>query len=216
VGQTSLLEAMIAMLDFQAALADRGREWRPQAGNDHPTGFPTGVFPTRDGAINIAASGERMWRDFLRIVGADEFGDDERFRTPRARATHRSELREVVEDKLRQRDSAEWIVLFNEAGVPCGPILTIDQVFADPQVEHLGLAQTVESELYGPLKLVRSPTRLSRTSTSLRKAAPYPGGDTEEVLLEYGYTLDEIARLEKDGVVRLKQAAASAPRADGA
>ena len=214
--QTSLLEAMIAMLDFQATRWLIAGEVAPQAGNDHPTGFPTGVFPTRDGMINIAASGERMWRDFLRVVGADEFGDDERFRTPRARATHRSELREVVEDKLRQRSSAEWIVLFNEAGVPCGPILTIDRVFADPQVEHLGLAQTVESDLYGPLTLVRSPTRLSRTSTSLRRAAPYPGGNTEEVLLEYGYSLAEIAQLEKDGVVRLKQAAASAPSAGGA
>ena len=213
--QTSLLEAMVAMLDFQATRWLIAGEVAPQAGNDHPTGFPTGVFPTLDGMINIAASGERMWRDFLSVVGAQEFGDDERFRTPSARASHRSELREVLEDKLRQRSSAEWIALFNEAGVPCGPILTIDQVFADPQVEHLELVQTVDSEQYGPLRLVRSPTRLSRTSTSLRQAAPYPGGNTEEVLLEYGYTSDEITQLGKDGVVRLKQAAATPPREDG-
>ena len=213
--QTSLLEAMVAMLDFQATRWLIAGEVAPQAGNDHPTGFPTGVFPTLDGMINIAASGERMWRDFLSVVGAQEFGDDERFRTPSARASHRSELREVLEDKLRQRSSAEWIALFNEAGVPCGPILTIDQVFADPQVEHLELVQTVDSEQYGPLRLVRSPTRLSRTSTSLRQAAPYPGGNTEEVLLEYGYTSDEISQLGKDGVVRLKQAAATPPREDG-
>jgi formyl-CoA transferase len=202
--QTSLLEAMIAMLDFQATRWLIGGEVAPQAGNDHPTGFPTGVFPTKDGMINIAANGERMWRDFLRVCGAEEFGDDERFNTPRARATHRAELREVVEHKLRERPSAEWIAAFNEAGVPCGPILTIDKVFADPQVQHLGLAQQVESDLYGPLTLVRSPTRLSRTPTSLRSASPYPGGQTNEVLAEYGYTADEIERLTHEGAVGAK------------
>jgi crotonobetainyl-CoA:carnitine CoA-transferase CaiB-like acyl-CoA transferase len=202
--QTSLLEAMIAMLDFQATRWLIAGEVAPQAGNDHPTGFPTGVFPTKDGMINIAANGERMWRDFLHVCGADEYGDDERFKTPRARATNRAELREVVEDKLRQRPSAEWIVEFNKAGVPCGPILTIDQVFADPQVEHLGLAQQVESDIYGPLTLVRSPTRLSRTPTALRRASPYPGGDTEEVLREYGYRDDDIAQLEAEGALHAK------------
>jgi formyl-CoA transferase len=205
--QTSLLEAMIAMLDFQATRWLIGGEVAPQAGNDHPTGFPTGVFPTKDGTINIAANGERMWRDFLRVCGAEEFGDDERFKTPRARATHREELREVVEPKLRQRPSSEWIEAFNEAGIPCGPILTIDQVFSDPQVQHLGLAQEVESELYGPLTLVRSPTRLSRTSTSLRKASPYPGRHTNEVLAEYGYSAEEIERLTQDGVIGAKEGA---------
>ena len=121
----------------------------------------------------------------------------------------------VVEDKLRQRDSAYWVEAFNEAGVPCGPILTIDQVFADPQVKHLGLAQTVESPIYGPLQLVRSPTRLSRTPTTLRRAAPTPGGNTEEVLSEYGYTADEIAALAEAGVTKPK-AGARAARGDDA
>ena len=148
-----------------------------------------------------------MWRDFLRVCGAEEFGDDERFKTPGARATHRQELREVVEPKLRQRSSSEWVEAFNEAGIPCGPILTIDQVFADPQVQHLGLAQQVESELYGPLTLVRSPTRLSRTPTSLRKASPYPGGQTNEVLAEYGYTTEEVQRLTEEGAIGAKDGA---------
>jgi crotonobetainyl-CoA:carnitine CoA-transferase CaiB-like acyl-CoA transferase len=207
--QTSLLEAMIAMLDFQATRWLIGGEVPPQAGNDHPTGFPTGVFPAKDGVVNVAAGGERMFRDFLKVVGAEELIEDERFATPRARARHRAELRAGVEDKMRQMTCAELIERLTEVGVPCGPILTIDQTFADPQVEHLGMAQTVESELYGPLRLVRSPTRLSRTSTSLRRAAPAPGGDTEVVLRELGYSPEEIAGLQHDRVVGMKPSVAA-------
>jgi formyl-CoA transferase len=189
------------MLDFQATRWLIAGEVPPQAGNDHPTAFPMGVFPASDGMINIAASGDRMWRDFLKVIGADELAEDERFRTPRARGSHRAELRAEVEGKLRQRTSAEWIQALNAVGVPCGPILTIDQTFADPQVQHLGMAQAVHSDKYGDLTLVRNPVRLSRTPTSLRRAAPSPGAQTEEVLREYGYSGEEIAHLQESGVI---------------
>jgi formyl-CoA transferase len=207
--QTSLLEAQIAMLDFQATRWLIGGEVPPQAGNDHPTGFPTGVFPAKDGAINVAASGGGMVRDFLRVVGAEELIEDERFATPQARARHRAELRAGVEEKMRQMTCAELIERLTAAGVPCGPILTIDQTFADPQVEHLGMAQTVDSPQHGPLRLVRSPVRLSRTSTSLRRAAPAPGGETAAVLKELGYSAEEIAGLEREGVVGMRPAVAA-------
>jgi crotonobetainyl-CoA:carnitine CoA-transferase CaiB-like acyl-CoA transferase len=199
--QTSLLEAGVAMLDFQATRWLIGGEVPPQAGNDHPTGFPTGVFPVKDGTINIAATGDRQFRDFLRALGAEQYADDERFRTPAVRAKHRSELRGIVEDTLRTRNGAEWIEIFNAAGVPCGPILSVDQTFQDPQVQHLQLAQTVQSPHFGEERIVRSPTRLSRTSTSLRSAAPRAGGDTEAVLAEYGYSAEEIAELRASGAL---------------
>src|SRR4029434_1808978 len=110
-----------------------------------------------------AATGDRQFRDFVRAVGVEELADDERFRTPRARNEHRSAVREVVEAMLRTRAGSEWIELLNAAGVPCGPILTVDQTFADPQVQHLQLTQTVHSPTYGDLNIVRSPVRLSRT-----------------------------------------------------
>jgi len=199
--QTSLLEAMIAMLDFQATRWLIGGEVPPQAGNDHPTSFPMGVFEASDGLINLAASGDRMFRDFLRVIDAEEVAQDERFQTPRGRGSHRAELRALVEDKLRAQTCAHWIEALNAVGVPCGPVLSIDQVFADPQVQYLRLAQQVESPRYGPLTLVRSPVRLSRTSTSLRNAAPLPGGDTAAVLGEYGYSPDEIEALAASGAI---------------
>ncbi|MBV9582936.1 MAG: CoA transferase, partial [Chloroflexi bacterium] len=198
---TSLLEAQIAMLDFQATRWLIGHEVPPQAGNDHPTGFPTGVFPAADGNINIAATGDHQWRAFLRVIDAEELDRDDRFDTARGRAVNREELRSIVEDRTRQFTADELIREMNAAGVPCGPILTIDQVFANPQVQHLGMAQTVNSPRYGPLEVVRAPMRLSRTSTSLRRAAPAPGEHTQEVLREYGYSEDDIRQLAETGIV---------------
>jgi formyl-CoA transferase len=200
--QTSLLEAMIAMLDFQATRWLIGGEVAPQAGNDHPTSFPMGVFPAKDGMVNIAAAGDRMFLDFLKVIGAEELARDERFATRAERANHRPELRAVVEEKTRKFGAEELIDALNAVGVPCGPILTIDKVFENPQVRHLGLAQEVESERYGrKLTLVRSPVRLSRTPTALRRAAPAPGADTDAILKEYGYSTEEIAALRASGAV---------------
>ncbi len=208
---TSLLEAQIAMLDFQATRWTIGHEVPPQAGNDHPTGFPTGVFPASDGTINIAATGDHQWRAFLKVIGAEELDKDERFNTARGRGRNRAELRAIVEEKTRQFTMQELIESMNAAGVPCCPILTIDQVFANPQVQHLGMAQTVQSPHYGPLEVVRAPMRLSRTSTSVRRPAPTPGEHTQEVLREYGYTEDDIRGLEDGGVIAPKKKVDVAP-----
>jgi crotonobetainyl-CoA:carnitine CoA-transferase CaiB-like acyl-CoA transferase len=202
---TSLLEAQIAMLDFQATRWLIGHEVPPQAGNDHPTGFPTGVFPAQDGMINIAATGDRQWRAFLKVIQAEELDNDDRFNTARGRAVNRAELRGIVEEKTRRFTMDELVQAMNDAGVPCGPILSIDQVFANPQVQHLGMAQTVDSPRYGALDLVRAPMRLSRTSTSLRRPAPAPGEHTAEVLREYGYSEDEIREFEETGVTAPKK-----------
>jgi len=203
--QTSLLEAMIAMLDFQATRWLIDGEVPPQAGNDHPTAFPMGVFPTKDGMINIAASSDRTFKDFLKIIGAEKIAQDERFATPRRRARHRPELRAAVEDKTRAFTSEALIEALNAAGVPSGPILSIDQVFRDPQVQHLAMAQTIESPRLGTVTLVRSPTRLSRTPTALRRAAPMPGAETDEVLRDCGYTRAEISAMRAEGAVGIER-----------
>jgi len=208
---TSLLEAQIAMLDFQATRWLIGKEVPPQAGNDHPTGFPTGVFPTSDGIVNVAASGGRMLKDFLTVVGRPELFDDLRFATGAARAKpeNRQAFRDEVEPNMRKMTTAEVVEKLNDVGVPSGPIYTIDQTFAEPQVQHLKMAQTVQSDRYGPLDIVRSPTNLSRTPTTLRRAAPAPGQHTEEVLRERGFSSDEIAALTDSGAIGMKHAVAA-------
>ena len=134
---TSLLEAQIAMLDFQAARWLIAGEVPGQAGNDHPTGIPTGTFPTADGAINIAASGQRLWRRLIDAIAAPELGDDPRFATGKLRSKNRRALNERIAAITETRPGAEWVEHLNAAGVPCGPINGIDQTFADPQVRHL-------------------------------------------------------------------------------
>jgi crotonobetainyl-CoA:carnitine CoA-transferase CaiB-like acyl-CoA transferase len=198
---TSLLEAMIAMLDFQATRWLIDGVVPPQAGNDHPTGVTTGLFATRDGQINIAASGERMWERFVTAIDGRDIADDPRFHTARERTAHRDELHAACEVKLQSRTSAEWIEVLNDAGVPCGPIYTVDQTFADPQVKHLDMVKTVHHPNYGDLNIVRSPVTLSRTPASIRKASPVPGADTREILAEYGFSSAEIAALVDVGVV---------------
>jgi formyl-CoA transferase len=159
------------------------------------------VFPASDGSINIAATGDHQWRAFLKVIGAEELDKDARFSSARARGRNREELRVIVEEKTRKFTMEQLIESMNDAGVPCGPILTIDQVFANPQVQYLQMAQTVQSPHYGTLEVVRAPMRLSRTSSSVRRPAPAPGEHTAEVLREYGYSDDEIHHLEDAGVI---------------
>src|SRR3982074_563981 len=140
---TSLLEAQLFMLDFQAARWLIAGEVAGQAGNDHPTGIPTGVFPTSDGYINIAASGGRMWERFCEVIGHPEWPTKPEWRTPKGRSTDRAAINAAIGEITQHQPAEHWINVFDEAGIPCGPIYTIDQVFADPQVKHLGMATSM-------------------------------------------------------------------------
>lgn len=211
---TSLLEAMIAMLDFQATRWLIDGVVPPQAGNDHPTFFPMGVFATKDGYLNIGASGGRLYDRFIDAIGSDGIFDDPRFADPRSRNAHREELRAVCETKLRLRTTAEWVEALNAVGVPSGPVLSIDETFADPQVEHLAMAQTVAHPIHGDLRVVRSPVNLSRTPASLRSAAPLPGADTAAVLRENGFSEAEVDALREAGIAGASREAVGVGRAD--
>ncbi|HEV8310735.1 MAG TPA: CoA transferase [Methylomirabilota bacterium] len=199
--QTSLLQAMVTMLDFQATRWLIDGEVPPQAGNDHPTGIPTGVFRTRDGHINIAASGQKMFARLCAALGTERLLDDPRFLTPANRSHHRSELNAELQKVLEERPSHDWIEALNAAGVPAGPIFDIREVFENEQVVHLGLAQPVHHPTLGELRLQGLPVVLSRTPGAVRTAASDPGAHTEETLAELGFTPAEIARLRADGVV---------------
>ncbi len=200
---TSLLEAQIAMLDFQAARWTIGREIPPQAGNDHPTGIPTGVFPTADGHINIAASGNNMFRRLCQALGAPELLEDPDYRDPHGRSRHRAAVNAAIAGYTRRRSSADWVEALNEAGVPCGPIYTIDQTMNDPQVKHLGIAKPVDHPRLGHYEVVGQAITMDRTGgrPDVRLPTPELGEHTDEILSALGYSRAQIADLRKSGAI---------------
>lgn len=198
---TSLLQAQIFMLDFQAARWLIGREVPQQAGNDHPTSIPTGVFKTADGHINIATTGGAIWERFCRALGADTMLQNPDYQTAKARSQNRKALNAEIETYTVKKRSDEWIEILNKAGVPCGPIYTIDQVFADPQVKHLGIAQSVSKGDGRSITVVGQPVELSRTPSAIVAPPPELGEHTDEVLTEFGFTDGEIAALRQAKVI---------------
>jgi crotonobetainyl-CoA:carnitine CoA-transferase CaiB-like acyl-CoA transferase len=199
--QSSLLQAQIALLDFQAARWLMAGDVPGQAGNDHPTSIPTGVFPTSDGFINIAASGTTIFKRFCAAIGAEHLERDPAYATAEARSDNRASLNEAISEITRGRSSAEWIDLFNKAGVPSGPIYKMDEVFADPQVRHLGMAAPIRHPSLGETEIVNQPIKLSRTGNSMQRPTPDAGEHTDEVLGELGYDAATIADLRARKVV---------------
>jgi crotonobetainyl-CoA:carnitine CoA-transferase CaiB-like acyl-CoA transferase len=193
---TSLLEAQIFMLDFQASRWLMAGEVAQQAGNDHPTGIPTGVFPTTDGHINIAASSGRMWERFCEVVGHPEWRDKPEWATQKGRSADRKAINAAIGEVTRTKPAAHWIEVCDEAGIPCGPIYTIDQVFADPQVQHLGMATAM-----GETQVVASPLNYSGLRRDIRLPTPDAGEHTDDVLRWIGYSDGQIAELREKGVV---------------
>ena len=195
---TSLLQAMIAMLDFQAARYTVDEKVAGQAGNNHPTSIPTGVFQTKDGYINIAVAGEATWGRFCKAVGKDEWEDHPDYNNAESRSKNRDSLNELINEVTLAKDSETWIDSFGEAGVPCGPIYSIDKTFNDPQVKHLQMTGSVKSEVMGEIDLIAQPVVLDRTPSSIKVAPPERGNATEEILLELGIKKEELNRM-RDG-----------------
>jgi formyl-CoA transferase len=197
---TSLLQALIAMLDFQAARWVVSHEVPEQVGNDHPLYMPTGAFRTADGYINIAGSGNLFPR-LCKVIGMPELVTHPDYSDYKLRHKNRVALVKVIEEKTTRRKSAEWVEELNGAGVPCGPIYKMNEVFADPQVKHIGMAAPVHHYALGDIEVVAQGVHLSGTRFQVRTAAPDPGAHTEEVLGEYGYSPAEIAKLRKSAVI---------------
>jgi formyl-CoA transferase len=197
---TSLLQAQIFMLDFQAARWLVKGEVPKQAGNNHPTSIPTGVFKTADGHINIASTGQKIWERFCNTLGAPELIKQPEYANAAARSKNRDALNAEINAHTIKRTSADWVERLNEAGVPCGPIFSIDQVFADPQVEHLKIAQAVKRK-GREMKLVGQAMSLSRTPSKLVSWPPELGEHTDQVLKEFGFKAGEIAALRKASAI---------------
>jgi formyl-CoA transferase len=198
---SSLLSAMVAMMDFQAARWLVEKDVPGQAGNDHPTSMPTSVYPTADGYVNIAASGNPIFKRMCEAFGDPGLAKKPEFANAPERSANRVALNEAIAAHSRRYRSAELIELLAAAGVPCGPIYKMDQVFDDPQVRHLGLAVTVPRPEGGALPLVGPAMTLSRTPARMKRTAAASGEHNDGILRELGYGDAEIARLRAEKVI---------------
>ena len=199
--QTSLLESMIAMMDFQAARWTIDRDVPGQAGNHHPTNVPMGCFATADGYVNIGAAGGRLLDAFAAVIGLPGLPGDPRFASHEKRSANRGDLNELVAGRLRTQSTSYWVEALNAAGVPCGPVYRMDEVFADQQVRHLAMTQDVRHPVLGPLTLVRNAVRMTGEPGTVRTPSPDPGDHTAEVLAGLGYSPVEIAELRASAAI---------------
>ena len=199
--QTSLLQSQIFMLDFQAARYVMNEEIPRQAGNNHPTSIPTGVFKTKDGFINIAASGETIWKKLAMAFGHEEWISNPLFSTALARSENRDKLGVNINECTIHKTTSDWISLLNKHGVPCGPIYSIDEMFSDEQVNFLNVSQSVINTDLERIQVLTQPVSLSRTDSELSRAAPKIGEHTNQILAELGYKDSDIKLLRDNKYV---------------
>jgi crotonobetainyl-CoA:carnitine CoA-transferase CaiB-like acyl-CoA transferase len=199
--QSNLLMSQVAILDFQAARFLQTGKAPGQAGNDHPTSMPTSAYKTKDGYMNIAATGEGMWRRVCEGIGRADMLEREDFRGDQNRSKNRVALNAEINKALAAKTTSEWMEILTKAEVPCGPIYSIDQVFDDPQVKHIGVATTVKSPKLGEIRIVNQAVTLSRTPARMASAPPEVGEHTDEVLKELGYDKAAIDGLRQKKIV---------------
>ena len=198
---TSLLQAQIFMLDFQAARWLSENHVAGQAGNNHPTSVPTGVFKTSDGSINLAVAGETIWKRFVEAVDKGEWLEMDEFKNAKERLKNRDYLNKLIEEVTITKTSDEWVEKLEKVGVPCGPINSIDKVFDDPQVKHLGIAQSIDTIPFGQTQLVGQPFNLSRSPSVMKQRPPEKGEHNEDVLLDLGYSSEELDELKSKNII---------------
>jgi crotonobetainyl-CoA:carnitine CoA-transferase CaiB-like acyl-CoA transferase len=197
---TSLLESMVYMMDFQNSRWLIDGDVPTQAGNYHPTSIPTGVYKAKDGYMNIAVFGSKIWERFCDIVGAPEWVTDERYKDKQGRSINRDSINAEINRRLAAQDRAYWVERFNAGGVACGLINDVKGVFEEPQVQHLGIVKDVVSIHHGPQKMVGQPMQLGRTPSTIVRSAPKRGEHSEEILKELGLEVAELSSLKSKGV----------------
>ena len=200
--QSNLLQAGLTLLDFQAARYTMDGQVPPQVGNDHPTSMPTSAYRTADGFINVAAAGSAIWKRLCDAIGRPDLMSDPRFKSAEDRASNRAALADEINAVLATRPSLDWVESLNAAGVPCGPIHAMDEVFADAQVRHLNASVAVEHPTLGTLNILNQAIKLSRTPGAVVTATPERGEHSDEILGEIGLSVAEVADLRESGAIR--------------
>jgi crotonobetainyl-CoA:carnitine CoA-transferase CaiB-like acyl-CoA transferase len=196
---TSLMESLLFMMDFQAARYLVDKEVPRRVGNEHPTAIPTDVFPTSDGHITICAASSRLWPRLCATLGHPEWAETPGWATRDSRRVHKDAIHAAIRAVTRRQSTQHWIETLNAGGVTCGPIYTMDQVFADEQVQHLGMAARMDHPVLGPMDLVASPLNFAGSKRGIRRATPDGGADSDAILRDLGYTAQDIDKLHASG-----------------
>lgn len=201
---TSLLEAMLCKLDFQAARYTMKSEIAGQQGNNHPTLSPMGVFHTKDGFVNLAASTDKMWKKFCEVTDGDTLINNEDYKSVDGRLRHREAIWIAVNEITSELSTVELVEKMNSVGIPCGPINNIGEAFSDAQVKFLNMTKTASHPCLGDFELLRSPINLSsfERSTQFGKPGPELGEHSVEVLRELNYSDDLITELRENGTIK--------------
>jgi crotonobetainyl-CoA:carnitine CoA-transferase CaiB-like acyl-CoA transferase len=213
--ETSLIESLVSLMNYQVQKYLSLGEVPGQDGNDHPLMFPQGTFATADGPITLASGSEAMWRRLSEALGISELADDPRFASNAARMENRVELRRLMEERLRTRPAVEWLAVINAAGIPATPIYSVDQAMESEVVSALDMVAEVEHPTIGPLRVLGRPFTLSgRRSGWLQRPPPLLGEHTVEICRETGRSSAEIQKLVASGIVRDGRAEVAAASAD--
>ena len=199
--QTSLIEAGITLLDFQATRWTMDKRVPPQEGNFHPTNTPMGLYPTGDGFLNLAATSNKNFKKFCTLIEREKMASDPRFASPALRGRNKEALNEMIANALRARTSREWFEMMVEAGLPCGPVYSIKDVFADPQVEALRITRPVTHPRLGDIDLIAQPCEITGFDRAVRTATPDLGEHNEEILRSLGYDSEAIEKLKAARVI---------------
>ena len=199
--ETSLLEGLISVLGFQAAKYFATGETPLPQGNDHAVNAPYGTYRTKDGYINIATATKKMWEILCQILGMTDLMNDPRFLKDADRVKNKKELRELMEEQLASKTSAEWVEILNQEGIPCGTINTIDQVFQDKQVLHQQMLLEVDHLTAGKIKMIGFPVKMERTPAHISLPPPVLGQHNHEILKGLNYSDEAIEDLRKREII---------------
>ena len=198
---TSLLQSQAFMLDFQAARWLMQSEVPSQVGNEHPTSVPTNRYISQDGGVNIAVAGDETWKRLCYALDRPDWADNDFYATNTKRAKWRDKLNAEIGDIIIGKTTDEWVKKLTEAGVPCGPIYTISEMFDDPQVKHLSISQPLATKPFGHTNALGQPVILERTPSKLSGSPPERGEHTLEILREIGIEVNQAEVLKKNNII---------------